>query len=78
MQYQSGVYHASENCGYALNHGVLLTALKVSTAADEGYFMIKNSWGPNWGLNGYIKVAISEGKGTCGIANQAAVAPILA
>ena len=28
---------------------------------------MKNSWGADWGDNGFIKIALTEGKGTCGI-----------
>ena len=45
-------------CGHNINHGVLLVGV------GDGYWKIKNSWGANWGENGYIRI----GKGnTCAV-----------
>jgi C1A family cysteine protease len=57
--YSSGVF---SNCGTYLNHAVLLTGLK------DGNWVVKNSWGPDWGEKGYIR--LSQGN-TCGICIQA-------
>jgi C1A family cysteine protease len=53
--YKSGVYkHVSgQNQGY---HAVLMVGYN-----DTGqYFIVKNSWGDNWGESGYFKIAYSE------------------
>lgn len=62
--YKSGIY---DNCGYNLNHAVLLVGYGVENGQE--YYTIKNSWGETYGDKGYIKVA--RGKhpwGTCGLA----------
>ena len=74
MHYTGGIY-SNSSCGYSLNHGVLAVGYK--NTADEKYFKVKNSWGAAWGEQGYIRVAIGSGSGTCGIANEADVYPVL-
>ena len=46
-----------------LNHCVLLYGY------ESNYWMLKNSWGPNWGEDGYFRFEI--GGDTCGIQQEA-------
>mmetsp|Transcript_22243 Transcript_22243/g.33626 ORF Transcript_22243/g.33626 Transcript_22243/m.33626 type:complete len:352 (-) Transcript_22243:68-1123(-) len=73
--YQSGVYD-DEDCGNHLDHGVL--AVGYGTEDDAAYFLVRNSWGDNWGDGGYIKLSQQSEtiNGTCGILS-AASRPIL-
>ena len=54
----------SNNKGY--NHAVVIVGWG-SGYGNSGdyidYWLIKNSWGTNWGENGYIRIK----RGTCGI-----------
>jgi len=34
----------------------------------EGYFIVRNQWGQNWGMNGYAYLSL--GSNTCGILND--------
>ncbi|OMJ81758.1 hypothetical protein SteCoe_17699 [Stentor coeruleus] len=61
--YKGGVI--SRNCGDLLDHGAL--AVGYSLTNTPPYYLVKNSWGTDWGENGYIRIAIVEGVGVCGI-----------
>ncbi|KAK4797725.1 hypothetical protein SAY86_030051 [Trapa natans] len=65
--YGGGVFTGS--CGTILNHGV--TAVGYGTELDgTKYWMVKNSWGTDWGEDGYIRMErdVSRQEGLCGIA----------
>lgn len=48
--YRNGIYDKEEG-GYAGGHGVCL----VGWDDTERYFLLRNSWGSGWGINGYCK-----------------------
>ncbi|RXG56103.1 Digestive cysteine proteinase 2, partial [Armadillidium vulgare] len=55
QQYSQGVYY-NPTCDPDLhNHAVLVTGY--GTYNGEEYWMVKNSWGTEWGDNGYIMMA---------------------
>ncbi|CAL9779582.1 unnamed protein product [Musa acuminata subsp. burmannicoides] len=73
--YKGGVY-TSETCGNTeldVNHAVLAVGYGVENGIP--YWLIKNSWGSDWGLDGYFKMEL--GKNMCGIATCASY-PIIA
>jgi len=63
QNYHSGVMD-STSCGTRLDHAVLVAGY--GTESGQDYWLVKNSWGSSWGENGYIKLAIVDGKGICG------------
>jgi C1A family cysteine protease len=67
--YKSGVFDGA--CGTSLDHGVLLVGY--GTESGKDFWKVKNSWGPSWGYNGYIKLVRTDGMGPgqCGVAMQA-------
>ena len=73
QSYAEGVINSPE-CGTNIDHGVL--AVGYGKDGPVEYVLVKNSWGPEWGVNGYVKIALTEGKGTCGI-NQQASQPVV-
>ena len=54
-----------ENCGTEIDHGVL--AVGYGKEGENDYFLVKNSWGPQCGDNGFVKIGVAEGDGICGI-----------
>uniref|UniRef100_A0A7S3TGZ0 Peptidase C1A papain C-terminal domain-containing protein n=1 Tax=Strombidinopsis acuminata TaxID=141414 RepID=A0A7S3TGZ0_9SPIT len=72
FQFYNGGVLNSTRCGTDLDHAVL--AVGWGTEDGVEFWLVKNSWGTGWGENGYIKMAITSGMGTCGI-QQAALWP---
>lgn len=69
QQYSSGIY-SDENCGTQLDHGVLVVGYGYDMFHRMDYWIVKNSWGPKWGEEGYIRIQrnVDDTRGLCGIA----------
>lgn len=65
--YAGGIYN-NKQCGSFLNHGVLAVGYGSENSLD--YWIIKNSWGSDWGEEGYIKIARNQDD-LCGVALRA-------
>jgi hypothetical protein len=63
--YSGGVFSAA--CGHNLDHGVLIVGY--GTLSSKPYWIVKNSWGATWGMQGYILMI--QGKDECGLALSA-------
>lgn len=44
-----------ENCGTELNHGAQVTGFV--EGRDGNYWIVKNSWGTWWGMQGYVHIS---------------------
>jgi cathepsin F len=64
FSYRSGIISGSSCDPKVMSHAVLL----VGFGEQDGkkYWIVKNSWGPGWGMQGYF--LISRGDNACGIA----------
>lgn len=69
QHYESGIY-AENNCSAQhLDHGVLAVGYGTDGKGND-YYIVKNSWGTTWGMNGYMKMARNRNN-HCGIASAA-------
>jgi len=66
QSYKSGVY-SNPKCGQTsddVNHAVLAVGYATNTTVP--YWIVKNSWGTTWGLQGYFNIRL--GNNECGLA----------
>lgn len=73
--YHSGIL-TDKSCCQDLNHGVLVVGYD-DTDENGAHWIVKNSWGEQWGDSGYFKLSQESSKpaGACGI-YQAASYPV--
>ena len=64
QNYNGGVFSASQ-CDDRTDHAVLLVGYGKEDGRD--YWIIKNSWGQDWGEGGYIRLSTDSGKNYCGM-----------
>jgi hypothetical protein len=68
--YDSGIFN--ENCGINIDHCVTIVGYGEENGVE--YWIVKNSWGSDWGEKGYFKILKSgtTGPGECGIRMESA------
>ena len=63
--YKGGKFSNCSSAADAGDHAVVLVGMTDDT------WIVRNSWGPQWGDNGYIHLKRDGNENTCGLANQA-------
>ena len=69
-QYKTDILGSSCSLEITTDHTVLIVGYGSYTYHNDlsvGYFIVRNSWGEDWGINGYMYVAFEEGILTDGV-----------
>ncbi|CAJ0947053.1 unnamed protein product, partial [Mesorhabditis belari] len=75
MYYTHGIY-SNRRCNASTSLGChAMAIIGYGTDNERDYWLLRNQWGTNWGLNGYIKMA--RGVNTCQIETWGVSAPIV-
>jgi len=61
QHYSSGIFHDSTCNKHSYNHAVI----NVGYNTDEGYWIVRNSWGGSWGEEGHIRIKSGENICNC-------------
>ncbi|MBN1552543.1 hypothetical protein JW979_13795 [bacterium] len=56
--YSGGCY--SHGTASSVNHGVLIVGYDDSDCSGSGAWIVKNSWGTNWGENGFFRIKYGD------------------
>eukprot|EP00602_Paraphysomonas_sp_CaronLab_P008337 CAMPEP_0185024262 /NCGR_PEP_ID=MMETSP1103-20130426/7253_1 /TAXON_ID=36769 /ORGANISM="Paraphysomonas bandaiensis, Strain Caron Lab Isolate" /LENGTH=388 /DNA_ID=CAMNT_0027557181 /DNA_START=51 /DNA_END=1217 /DNA_ORIENTATION=+ len=59
--YESGVFSGCPQTDVDINHVVQLVGYGTDDVSGEDYWLVRNSWSPAYGEEGYIRIARSEG-----------------
>ena len=64
--YKSGILTNASRCGTTMDHAVVAVGYGTDPTYG-GYYIVRNSWGTSWGMNGYVNIGQALPPGICGI-----------
>jgi C1A family cysteine protease len=74
--YEGGIIDIKGPCGFFYNHAILAVGYNIDT--EFPYFILKNTYGDEWGQEGYMYYQIGIGSfGMCAAINDNASSPVL-
>jgi len=68
--YKGGILNGK--CGKNLDHGVLVVGYGYDATTKLNFWIVKNSWGADWGEKGYVRMV--RGQDECGLSEAASYA----
>lgn len=70
QNYKSGIFYDPDCSKFKINHLVLVVGYGTDNDTNQDYWIVKNSFGTDWGTDGYIKMARNR-ENNCEIASEA-------
>ena len=68
-EYAGGVIEATADCSGNQNHAVALVGYEDGGVDGVPTWKVQNSWSEQWGEEGFIRLEVTEGFGTCNMNN---------
>lgn len=75
ISYSGGIFSDPYCYRNGVDHSVVIVGYDITNFPP--FWIIRNSWGKNWGENGHMRLAISGGVGTCGINTMPGYYPVV-
>ena len=65
--YESGVFTGCDMTNPDIDHVVQLVGYGTDSSSSQDYWLVRNSWSPSWGEDGYIRLARATSNPPCGV-----------
>ena len=56
QSYTGGIFNYNESCSGTINHAIALVGWEDDLGPNNGYWILRNSWGSGWGESGYMRI----------------------